>query len=88
MQKNKRQAPRTPIKCQVKISHESIDEIIIQTRDISDSGIFLLTEDIDMPPIGTVVQGQVQGMGMVAPILKMEIVRVEPAGIGLKFINK
>jgi len=27
-------------------------------------------------------------MGMVAPILKMKIVRLEPAGIGLKFINE
>lgn len=79
---------RTPLKCQVKVSHDSIGDILVNTRDISDGGIFLLTEDIDMPPIGTIVQGQVQGMGMVAPILKMEIVRIEPAGIGLKFINE
>jgi len=79
---------RTPMKCQVKVSHDSIGEILVNTRDISDGGIFLLTEDIDMPPVGTIVQGQVQGMGMVAPILKMKIVRLEPAGIGLKFINE
>jgi len=79
---------RTPMKCQVKVSHDSIDDILVNTRDISDGGIFLLTENIDMPPIGTIVQGQVQGMGMVAPILKMKIVRIEPAGIGLKFINE
>jgi len=79
---------RTPMKCQVKVSHDSIGEILVNTRDISDGGIFLLTENIDMPPIGTIVQGQVQGMGMVAPIIKMQIVRLEPAGIGLKFINE
>lgn len=79
---------RTPMKCQLKVSHDSIGEILVNSRDISDGGVFLLTENIDMPPIGTIVQGQVQGLGMVAPIIKMKIVRVEPAGTGLKFINE
>jgi hypothetical protein len=79
---------RTPMKCQVKVSHPSIGEIIVQTRDISDGGIFLLTENIPVPPIGTIVEGQVQGMDVEGPILKLEIVRMEPAGIGLKFVNK
>ena len=85
---NNRRHLRTPIKCQVKVSHDSIGEILVNTRDISDSGVFLLTENIDMPPVGTIVQGQVQGMEMAAPILKMEIVRIEPGGIGLRFINE
>ncbi|MFT6123004.1 MAG: hypothetical protein ACJASG_001532 [Oleiphilaceae bacterium] len=79
---------RTPMKCQVKVSHDSIGDILVNTRDISDGGVFLLTEAINMPPVGTIVQGQVQGMGMVAPILKMQIIRIEPSGIGLKFINE
>ena len=79
---------RTPMKVQVKVCHPSIGEVVVQTRDISDSGIFLLTEHISVPPIGTVVEGQVQGMDIAGPILKLEIVRMEPEGIGLKFINK
>jgi len=79
---------RTPMKCQVKVAHPSIGEITVTTRDISDGGIFLLTENIQMPPVGTIVQGQVQGMGIEGPILKLEIVRLEPAGTGLKFVNK
>ncbi|MFT6266041.1 MAG: hypothetical protein ACJAWS_002195 [Oleiphilaceae bacterium] len=79
---------RTPMKCQVKVSHDSIGDILVNTRDISDGGVFLLTEAFNMPPVGTIVQGQVQGMGMVAPILKMQIIRIEPSGIGLKFINE
>lgn len=85
---NKRIDQRTPMKVQVKICHPSIGEVVVQTRDISDGGIFLLTENIDVPPIGTIVEGQVQGIDMEGPILKLEIVRMEPAGIGLKFINK
>ena len=79
---------RTPMKCQVKVSHPSIGEVVVQTRDISDGGIFLLTEHIEVPHIGTIVEGQVQGMEIEGPILKLEIVRMEPTGIGLKFVNK
>ena len=83
---DKRDDHRTPMRVQVKVSHPSIGDIRVCTRDISDGGIFLLTEDIQMPPMGSIVLGQVQGMPD-APILKMEIVRIEPAGIGLKFLN-
>ncbi len=88
MSEENRHSLRTPMKCQVKVTHPTIGEVTVNTRDISDSGIFLLTEDIAMPPIGTIVQGQVQGMGAEGPILKLKIVRMEPAGIGLKFINE
>jgi hypothetical protein len=84
---DKRHDHRTPLKVQVKVSHPSIGDIIVPTRDISDGGIFLLTENIDVPPIGTIVQGQVQGMEVEGPILSLEIVRMEPAGIGLKFVK-
>tara|TARA_R110001599_G_scaffold67755_3_gene191076 strand:- start:2903 stop:3220 length:318 start_codon:yes stop_codon:yes gene_type:complete len=86
--KNQRHDQRTPMKVQVKVHHPSIGSVIVQTRDISDSGIFLLTEDIEVPDIGTIVEGQIQGMDVEGPILKLEIVRMEPAGIGLKFVNK
>lgn len=84
---SQRQDNRTPMKCQIKVSHPSIGDVIVSTRDISDGGVFLLTENIDMPPVGTVVQGQVQGMGETAPIIQMKIVRMEPAGVGLKFVT-
>lgn len=79
---------RTPMKCQVKVMHPAIGEILVNTRDISEGGVFLLTEhlEIAMPPIGTILTGQVQGMPVEAPILQMEIVRTEPAGIGLRFV--
>ena len=85
---DKRHDHRTPLKVQVRVSHPSIGDIVVPTRDISDGGIFLLTENIDVPPIGTIVEGQVQDMEVEGPILKLEIVRMEPSGIGLKFVNK
>ncbi len=74
------------MKAQVKVSHPSIGEIIVNTRDISDGGIFVITDDVDMPPLGSIVEGQVQGLLNDAPILKMEIVRSESTGVGLRFI--
>ena len=81
-----RRHPRIPMKARVKITHPSFGEITATTKDISDGGIFLVTEGQEMPPIGTVIEGQVQGLTGDAPILKMEIMRSLPEGIGLRFI--
>jgi hypothetical protein len=79
--------PRIPMKCIIKIEHPSIGEMMVETRDISDGGVFIVTPDQEIPPVGSIVTGQVQGMGDAAPILKMEVVREEPIGLGLKFID-
>jgi hypothetical protein len=62
--------------------------VILNTRNISDSGVFIVTDGVSMPPIGSVVQGQVQGMMANAPVLDMEVVRVEQEGLGLKFLEQ
>ncbi len=86
MADDQRKYPRTPMKCRIKISHSSIGEVIVNTRNISDGGVFVLTDGVEMPPVGTLVVGQVQGLPLEAPVLDMEIVRVEPQGVGLKFL--
>ena len=40
-----------------------------------------------MPPIGEVVQGQVQGEHDDMPVVKMKIVRMEDDGLGLRFLE-
>ena len=62
-------------------------EQIVKTRDVSDGGVFVVLDPNQSPPIGTIVTGQVQGLIDDAPILKMEVVRVEPSGVGLRFIT-
>lgn len=83
---NQRRHQRTLLKCRVKVTHADIGEIEVNSRDISDGGIFLITKDRELPPIGTILEGQVQGMMADAPIIEMEIVRVESDGIGLRFV--
>lgn len=83
-----RDSPRIPMKTRIRITHESIGEIETTTRDISNSGVFLFMEDIALPDIGAIVQGQVQGLpGGDAPIVDMEVVRMEPEGIGLRYVR-
>ncbi len=84
---NKREHLRTPMTCQIKICHEQLGEMLVKTRDISDGGVFVVLEPDQIPPIGSKVTGQVQGLMDDAPIVEMEVVRVEPRGVGLRFIN-
>jgi hypothetical protein len=83
---NKRRHQRTNLRCKFKIWNDALGEALVITRDISDGGVFLILDSSINLPIGTRCQGQVQGMMADAPIVAMEVVRVEPAGVGLKFI--
>lgn len=87
MSKEKRKHIRTPLQCKIKIVHDSVGEVVVKTRDISDGGVFVILDVDQVPPIGTHVTGQVQGLMDDAPILEMEVVRVEPTGVGLRFVN-
>lgn len=78
---------RTNFSCRIKITHESIGEIQVKTRDISDGGVFVVLEPEQIPPIGTRLTGQVQGLMEDAPILELEVVRVESTGVGLRFVQ-
>jgi hypothetical protein len=87
MSREKRRHLRTLLQCKIKINHDLVGEKVVKTRDISDGGVFVVLNPDDIPPIGSIVTGQVQGLMDDAPILEMEVVRVEPEGIGLRFIN-
>ena len=86
--KDKRRHVRTTFACRIKIAHESVGELLVKTRDISDGGVFVVLEPEQIPPIGTRLTGQVQGLMDDAPILQLEVVRVEPSGVGLRFVQE
>lgn len=88
MSDNKRKYPRYPMAVSVRIEHPAIGEKIVKTRNISDGGIFLIIDPSEMPAVGEIVRGQVQGMIENPPVLEMEIVRTEPDGLGLRFIEE
>ena len=84
---NKRQYPRIPLSTRVKITHPSIGSVIVTTRDLSNGGVFLVTRGIELPPIGSTLEGQVQDLPEDAPIVKMKIVREEADGVGVMFCD-
>ena len=56
---NRRRHPRHALSVDVKIAHPQFGEKIVKTKNVSESGLFILVEPSDMPLIGEIVQGQV-----------------------------
>lgn len=65
--------------------HSVFGELVVESRDLSHGGIFLVTGDKVTLPIGTEVSIQDQDMGSAAPVVKATIVRIESTGIALMF---
>ncbi len=85
---NNRRFPRTRLRAEVKLNHPEIGEQHAHTRDISEGGAFVLNEGIQLPAIGEIIEVQVQGMpGEAAPIVRMQVVRIDREGIGLEFLK-
>lgn len=87
MPENRRQFPRLPIKVQVRIEHPDFGERTVWTRNISDGGLFVVTEPKEVPNIGSVVTGQVVGVEEETPIVRMRIIRIGIDGVALEFIS-
>lgn len=83
---NRRQDMRIKVKAKVKLSHPSLGQVLLESGDISDSGVFLHTGEITPPDVGERVTIQMMGMPMEAPIVTMRVVRHISDGIGLQFV--
>ena len=81
----KRQHSRIPLATRVRIHHDSIGELILRTRDLSHGGLFVYRDQHRLPPVGTVVEVQVQDTPEEAPIVAMVIVREDDEGVGMQF---
>ncbi len=83
---NRREHKRTPLKVQLRIDHPIHGRMMVTTRDISESGVFVVIDDAQrLLQIGEVVSGQVQGLPIPAPVVQMQVVRFEPSGVALIF---
>ncbi|HLD68619.1 MAG TPA: PilZ domain-containing protein [Pseudomonas sp.] len=83
-----RKHPRTPMKCRIKVTHASFGELIAMTRDLSNGGVYIKHTDLVDLSLGTRLSGQVQDLPIEAPVLQMEIMRVDTEGAGLRFIEE
>lgn len=82
---NRREFIRTAMNASVMVRHPSIGEMVYKTRDISDGGVYVVVESGGFPPLGSIVEVQVQGLPVPAPVLMMEVVRRDVDGYGLQF---
>lgn len=83
---NQRNSTRAPLKVRIRIDHPVHGELMVVTRDISDSGVFVVIDDAQsLLQIGEQVAGQVQGLPVEAPVVQMLVVRFEPGGVALRF---
>lgn len=83
---NQRRHPRIPMKCRIRISHPSFGELVAQTSDLSDGGVYVKHPDLASLSLGDRVIGQVQDLPIEAPVLQMEVMRVDSQGVGLRFM--
>jgi len=87
---NSRQHFRTAATLVVEVYHEELGSFKLKTRDLSNGGIFVIVDDEHGLKIGHKLTVKVKsklGKNVEPPTLKMEVVRSEPAGLGLKFID-
>lgn len=85
---NKRSDNRLDVCLPIEMTLESGETLMLCTRDMSSSGVFLEKGEHVLPPVGTIIQlkiGQQMGMGE-APLVKAKIVRETQDGIGVSFI--
>ena len=85
--RDKRRHERMPLCVKIRITHDSFGSVVIKTRNISDNGVYLVGDELEMPPPGSVVEGQIQDEYGERPIVRMEVVRVDSEGAGLKFLD-
>lgn len=83
----KRLHSRIPLQIDIKILHPDIGEKVLSTKDFSEGGLFVIIDPADLPGIGETVMGQVQNAERDMPMVKMQIVRVEDNGWGLRYVD-
>ena len=74
----------------IELTLQGEDPIEVRTKNISDGGLFLVLDQIELPPVGTEVMVRLKnqlGDGEEPPINRAMVVRHDPDGIGLQFLE-
>lgn len=75
---------------EIELTLSGKDPCDVRTRNISDGGLYILLDDIQLPPIGTEVKVRLKnqlGDGEEPPVNRALVVRHESDGMGLQFIE-
>lgn len=89
---NKRRHERFPMDVEVEISVAGLlrrQRRILRTRDLSDGGVFVLSDERTCPAPGTVIEIRLTGLvdGQDPPVVRAKVVRVTPDGMAIAFVS-
>lgn len=82
----KRRFLRTKFDSRVKVEHPAHGSAIFRTGDVSDGGIYLQNGAFEML-VGDQITVQIQDVPMEAPLVRMVVVRRDPEGYGVRFVD-
>ncbi|MGD8926828.1 MAG: PilZ domain-containing protein [Thioalkalispiraceae bacterium] len=85
---DKRKESRLGIKLEVELKTQE-QALSLETRDLSNSGVFLTANETSLPVEGSIVELRIkQPLGDTdPPLVKARVVRIDNDGIALAFIN-
>lgn len=87
MGKNKRSVPRLNANLKVEMTHPDLGTVVTKTRDLSEKGAFVFTQEECIPQLNSRIHLKVLGLpGEATSPVESEVVRVEDEGIGVRFI--
>lgn len=82
-----RRDPRIPVETDILLSHPAVGRLCLKSRDLSDGGVFLLTEPQPSLPPGAEVVLQVRDLAD-APEVPARVLRVDDEGLALAFVTE
>lgn len=85
--KERRASFRQVVEARVNISHSHFGTLHALTRDISDSGMFVLLKDVPDLPKGAHLRVQLPESANPAITFNMRVVRTTEDGVGLVFVD-
>lgn len=91
--REKRRFERYPISLEVELSYPSLPgmgKLVLQTKDMSDGGVFLFCSGEARPAIGTELLLKLTGTlnGEAPPTVKVKVARITDEGVGLQFLDQ
>jgi len=91
MNREQRRHLRIGVEVDIEMTVPGQPSVDVHTRNISDGGLFIVLDSTPMPDIGSFVEVKLKhplGDGEEAPTNLARVVRHEPDGIALEFINE
>jgi len=82
---------RIGVEVDIEMTEPGKNSLDVHTRNISDGGLFIILDRTPMPELGSLVKVKLKhtlGDGEEPPTNLARVVRHEPEGIGLKFIDE